>query len=150
MEGRYIESVQIDKNIILVAQSGAAKTIIDCEGMNNRVLQVQGTSNYAAVVDGFKMVGGTTTGNGGGINISSIVVVGNCIVKDSSAVNGGGIAISGSGVNPVIANCEITGNISSSNGGGVYYNNSAKPTLKACSILSNTASGMGGGIYGED
>jgi parallel beta-helix repeat protein len=151
LEGRYIESVEIDKNIILVGQSGATKTIIDCEGTSNRVLNIQNTSNYAAVVDGFTILGGkTTTADGGGINISSTVVVGNCLVKNGSAVNGGGIAISGSGVKPVIANCEIRENSSSANGGGIYYSNSAKPIIKACSIFSNTASGMGGGIYGED
>jgi parallel beta-helix repeat protein len=150
-EGIYYESIEVDgKDLVIVSSSGAENTIIDNTFMGTRGILIKNTSNLKTIIDGFTIEGGESSANGGGIFIDSASpVISNCVLENNSAVNGGGLAISGSTAFPAITNCTIQTNSASNNGGGIYFNSQSKPVIKGCSVSWNTSSGLGGGIYGE-
>lgn len=149
-EGLYPEKLSISKDVVIIGESGNGKTVIDSEGLNGRTVEISGTSELSCIIDGISILGGLTTGDGGGIYVNNAApVIVNCIMISNSATNGGGVAVSGAGAYPVFVKCSVTGNQASGNGGGIYFNNQAAPVIKACGIYSNTSTGTGGGIYGE-
>ena len=105
-----------------------------------------------ALVDGFVIQDGYTTGNGGGVYAANYVSVSNCVIKNNQGGNGAGLYL----VNHCEAtDCDIFGNTALYYGGGAYVSSS---TLTYChlhrNLCDNTATGnlqrRGGGIYGEN
>jgi hypothetical protein len=98
--------------------------------------------NTNAVLDGFTLLNGAATDNGGGVYcVSTSAVVTNCILVGNSAPYGGG-AYSGT-----LNNCVLSTNIAGVGGGA------AGAVLNACTLLGNSASlnaggANGGGVYG--
>jgi hypothetical protein len=121
-------------------------TIIDCNG-NGR-----GFAFYMGE-DADSKVAGLTITNGDGLvggaiysSKNSSPLITNCVIRNNSAVFGGGIACTnGSKSYPVITNCKIIANSALVGGGGVYLNGSS-PTIKNC-IISGNAAPDGGAIY---
>ncbi len=121
-------------------------TIIDCEGGNWR-----GFAFYNGE-DADSKVAGLTITNGYGLvggaiysSKNSSPSITNCVIRNNSAVWGGGIACTNGKSYPVITNCQIIANSALVGGGGIYLNGSS-PTIKNC-IISGNAAPDGGAIY---
>jgi hypothetical protein len=63
-------------------------------------------------------------------------IIRNCILLDSAAEEGGGIAVVGAG-QPLIEDCCIAENHSQSNGTGVYLGPACNATIRRCTIEEN-------------
>ncbi|MCL2882539.1 MAG: hypothetical protein FWF45_06620 [Coriobacteriia bacterium] len=82
-------------------------------------------------------------GNGGGIYAPTATLTGCTIANNNSGAYGGGIYVTGL---VTLTNCIVSGNDDySSSGGGIYADNSA--TLSGCTVSGNRAGGSGGGVY---
>lgn len=118
------------------------------------VLGVYGTANVSASRIEFINGGqGNDTQDGGGIQFEATgtLTLGNVVVRDNVAVNGGGIAMrSGAGPSTLrlLANTRIADNEASDDGGGIHLAN--RTTLRVdspdVSIADNEAMWGGGGI----
>jgi len=120
-------------------------TVIDCEGKDRGFIFYMGENADSKVAgltitNGYGLVGGAIYS----YNNSSPLIT-NCVVKNNSAVRGGGIACTNGNSYPVITNCQIIANSASFGGGGFYLNGSS-PTIKNCIISGNVAP-EGGAIY---
>jgi parallel beta-helix repeat protein len=97
-----------------------------------------------------KITNNTISGNsGGGINLSatdSITITEN-IIKNNTALYGGGIYNNSSGY-VLISKNTISGNTAKSYGGGIMIQSQTKTKVTGNKIESNSASEHGGGIYG--
>ena len=121
-------------------------------------LDVNPSSAYLTVLDGFTITGGNSDGSGssrygGGMyNSNSSPTVTNCTFSGNKAsgiageVGGGGMYNEGS--SPTVTNCTFNGNTSNSNGGGMYDKGSS-PIVTNCTFSGNTG-GNGGGMYYKD
>jgi len=106
--------------------------------------------NNTAVLDGFTIKNGYTTGStyGGGIsNTYASPTLRNLVVKNNKGDYGGGLSTSyGS---PIVTDCIFTGNVAVNSGGGILNSSNsgtlAAPVFTNCIIMGNTAS-AGGGI----
>ena len=105
------------------------------------------------VVSGFTIKNGNPGDYGGAIyctyggNFPSTPTIDNCIIKNNTALYGGGIGCVYSGV--TITNCQIINN-TSSYGGGIYslfpWRATDNLVVVNCIISGNNASNQGGGI----
>lgn len=90
----------------------------------------------------------STTYGGGGIYISAIGRVRNCIISNNLAGVGGGVTMA---VGGLLTNCAVADNISLGNAGGIYMRDAGAPgALVTDCVISNNqtgGSGSGGGIY---
>jgi predicted outer membrane repeat protein len=99
--------------------------------------------NWSGVVTDNTIEGNKASTDGGGISCGgSVLVRGNMIVQNSSSRNGGGIYSSG--------NVTIIGNtvtLNSANGdGGAFYCSSGGPVFSYNTVTENTALGLGDGV----
>jgi predicted outer membrane repeat protein len=147
--GNYNENILFfgSKTITLISENGAVSTVID--GGNNDTVVIFAAGNNSTL-DGFTIINGSTSENGGGILIgsSSSPTIVNCIITDNEASAGGGISCGESSApvitNSIIQNNSATGATSESNGGGIHISPSASPTITN-SIIKNNKSGRNGG-----
>lgn len=127
--GTYAERITIKSGVALYGGFAGTETALAQRNWNANVTTLDGTNSGTVVtisggagpttrIDGFKITGG-------------------------NAVNGGGIAISGS--SPTIVNNLISLNMSTGNGAGIYCYDSS-PTIMGNSINFNSAGVDGGGI----
>lgn len=96
-----------------------------------------------AVLSGFKLTGGGTSGYGGGgvYAVSSSALVTNCVISGNvSSANGGG-AVSGTLIDCTISDNDSEGTLS---GGGVFNS-----SVSHCIISNNTSVYLGGGAAGS-
>jgi predicted outer membrane repeat protein len=114
-----------------------AATILD-GGHNGAVITLNGAN--PCVIQGFTITNGVNSG----IYIYDChPTISNCVIKNNSAIYGGGIfSVS---ANPVISDCTIIENAANSRGGAIYCKYGS-PIITHCRIHSNT-SDNGGGIY---
>ena len=146
-DGTYTENLSIDKDIKIISENGAEKTIID-GGKITHVIGFGSSTTRDCVLDGF------TVTNGGGDDAGGILVSGgfpilrNLIITGNrnEKYSGGGIDVVGEGANPVIEDCIITDNYATDSGGGLMVAQKATATIKDVTISNNTAGGNGGGI----
>ena len=146
--------------------TGPAAGVTISGGGLSRVFQVD--SGVNATLRGLTISGGSTTGNGGGVDDSGSVTLIDCTLSGNSAANGGGLETepggtaalisstisdnttsgSGGGVGnqgaTTLTNCTVAAN-SAANGAGLY-NAGGSTALYDCTISGNTASGSGGGL----
>ena len=125
-DGVYSGTRNIDldfsgRTITLISTGGPANCIIDCES-SGRGFNFHSGENRTSVVEGFTVINGYISDNGGGISVvNSSPSLKNCIIADNQSNN--------------------------HDGGGVYVNNGA-PIFLNCTFYRNTARyGDGGGIY---
>ncbi len=118
------------------------ETIIDANGLNNRVITATGTENI--VLDGLSITGGNTEDRGGGVYMENIksATIANCWFYENRATrDGGGIACFKA--SPYIHNCRITNNLSPGGGGG-FYGEELSSTILNCEFSENSGTDGGG------
>ncbi len=147
----------------------AAGVTISGGGMS-RVFQVD--SGATAVLSALNIVGGLTTGNGGGIyDDGGTVTLIDCTISGNSADAGGGvfatkrgtIGLTGSAISDdtatngggglydyyatiTLTDCTVSGN-SAADGGGAFATKRGTIGMTGCTISGNTATNNGGGLY---
>ncbi|MBU1650755.1 hypothetical protein KKA00_00930 [bacterium] len=125
------------RNIVVMSETGAENTIIDCQGSGNGAY-FHTAETEAAVFAGFTIKSGSNT-YGGGIRINNASpTVERCIIRNNSGSYGGGIYVNGG--NPVFLHNTIVAN-SATNGGAMYATGYANPVISSNIIATNTASG---------
>jgi hypothetical protein len=155
------------KSLSLVSQSGAAATIIDCQGQLGRARGftfINGETN-AAVLDGFTIQNGaaefSTGAAGAGISIQAASpTIRNCVIKNCTAFGSSFVARAG-GVyilngSPRFENCTFTdnrveGSGNDVGGGGLGIDGASNPTFIKCAftgnqVKSNSVEGVGGAV----
>lgn len=123
-------------------------TIIDCEGGArgfdfNTWEKTDSKVAGLTIINGYGMVGGAIYS----YNNSSPTIT-NCVIRNNSAIYGGGIASTNGKSHPVITNCHIIANSALVGGGGVYLNGSS-PIINNC-IFSGNVAPDGGAIYSRN
>lgn len=116
--GNYVLTqgeLYVGKNLVLAG--GTPVPILDGNA-SSRVLKLEG--NFSLTLD-------------------------NLVVTNGSAVDGGGIFVSGGEL--TLINSEVRQNNASNNGGGIFLNTLGTVTLASGEVSQNTAVAGGGGIY---
>ena len=85
-------------------------------GSSVQVFQVQ--SGATATLSGLTISGGSTTGNGGGLDVNGSATLIDCTISGNSAASGGGV-YTGPGGTATLTSSTINGNTASGAGGGV-------------------------------
>jgi hypothetical protein len=155
------------KAITVRGQSGAAATIIDCEGSSTdphrgfRFHRAEGEASVledVSIINAYaptELVGWDIRSNGGGIYVGANCrpTIRRCVIRDSHASSFGGGIFCAERSEPTLVDCTIHNNESSGHdidggGGGIYCHDESKPTIKGCMISENSATqSYGGGIY---
>ncbi|MBE0640966.1 MAG: right-handed parallel beta-helix repeat-containing protein, partial [Bacteroidales bacterium] len=91
---------------------------------------------------------GKVAGHGGGLYMYqySKLTMSHSVVRNCSAVSGGGIYLSDNS-SPVFTHTTISGYGAGVSGGGVYFGNNSSPPMSNSTIIRNTANSYGGGMY---
>lgn len=149
--GLYYENIDfLGKSISVRSRHGTALTVIDGSGSGS-VVTFSGGEDAGTVLDGFTLINGAGTEDGGtGVYRGGAVlcvgadptITGN-ILRGNTATVGGAIYCSGS--SPLIAENVITAN-NADEGAGIACVDSSSPIIAGNMIHDNTAAGAGGGI----
>ena len=156
------------KDLVLLAESGSAVTIIDVAGSEQdpaRGILLGSALTQATVVDGFTIVNGFMAEmsepslarsadarhdlSGAGIMIRGFCspIVRNCIIRNcSSAFTGGGLGIE-LGAAPRLENVVVRGCSAGIQGGGLSLETGADATLINCIFIGNRALNGGGAHF---
>ncbi len=124
--------------------TGPAAGVTISAGGKSRVFQVDG--GVTASLSGLTITGGSTSGNGGGLENLGTVALTDCTVSGNSAGNGGGGIANFPSAIATLTDCIVSAN-SAANGGGIANSRYAQVTLTDSTISNNSASSYGGGIY---
>ena len=132
--------ITLKKALILRSVNGPGATVID-GSLTGRCVFIQHTN---AVLDGFTLFRGSTSGDGGGAYVDGGTVR-NCDIASNQCIGGwsmgGGVALVNGGR---LECCRIRDNVGK-RGGGAYVGRGSRMT--GCTILSNRATGeWGGGV----
>ncbi len=101
-------------------------------------------SGVTATLSGLTMSGGSTTGDGAGLENNGTVTLTACTISGNSAGgNGGGVDNTGTAT---LTDCTVSGN-SAASGAGIAQEAASMITLSASTLTSNTATSSGGGIW---
>lgn len=134
------------KPLILLSANGAARCVIDCQGLGTGV-SFESNEDNRSILRGFTIRNGRA--EGGAIRCSSASpLIQACRLEANGSPDQNGGAIHNSSANPVIENCIIAKNISSSGGG--IYNDASSPLIRNCTLADNTAVSSGGAMYNAD
>jgi hypothetical protein len=164
-----------DRNLVVMSESGAALTILDCEEVG-RAFYLHGGQVAASRIEGFTIVNGKAPDGsgydkGGGLYAwNASPTLRDLRLVDCSAEYGGGLALDGSttqadsllatgctadydgagifvtGSSVTLSALTLMGNITPWGGGGLALKNGSTATLARVLIAGNSA-GDGGGIY---
>ena len=104
-------------------------------------------TDIQAVCDGFTIQNGIAPDgfDGGGVEMYKDAVLRNCMIRNNTARNGGGIYMNGG----TVANCQIFNNTANEDGGGVEVQGTEASTqniISNCLIFNNTATYYSGGV----
>jgi len=155
--GTYYENINfIGKNIVVKSSGSAESTIIDgsqpSDPNNSSVVKfVTSEDSITATLDGFTITCGSGSWSwagkvGGGIWIENAqAVIKDCIIKNNSAVKGGGLSCGYDNAHQylnscVLINCVITNNTSQYDGSGIYVNFYASIDIDHCTLANNNFS----------
>ena len=146
-DGTYTENFDIDKDIKIISENGAEKTIID-GGKITHVIGFGSSTTRDCVLDGFTVTNGGGDDAGGIFVAEGSPILRNLIITGNRCEkwSGGGIDVIGEGANPLIEDCIITDNYATDSGGGLMVAQKATATINDVTINNNTAGGNGGGI----
>ncbi len=139
------------KAIVVTSQSGAAATIIDCQGLGRGFIFTSGES-ATSVLSHVTITNGSAT-EGGAIyaHVAKPTITDNIIVKNSAADAGGGIFVYGASSNPSeLARNTISGNsvltgVAARRGGGIWSNSLAHVIVD--NVISDNNADEGGGVW---
>ncbi|MHC4574912.1 MAG: right-handed parallel beta-helix repeat-containing protein [Planctomycetota bacterium] len=128
-----------------------ANTIIDCK-QSTRALTFKNGEHRHTVVNGFTIINGTSSGEGGGaihIAFGSGPTIANVIINNCSTSNADGGAIYvGPNCRPSLKNCTITNCAAfEGSGGAVYCGTAGSLALTNCVFQDNFATYDGGAVY---
>ncbi len=148
--GTYTEAIDFKgKAIELIGLAGAQATVIDATGLFEPVVsmhagegpgsKLRGVTLTGGFNQSFGVPGGGLSGFGFGFTPVASPTIEDCIVRDNTAMGGGGIA-----ANATIRRTSIYGNVSALlDGGGVY----GAVTMEDCIVADNLATdAYGGGV----
>ncbi len=124
-------------------------TIID--GQNSvRCISIAGAvGGDGALIDGFTITRGKTSGPGGGINIGAgaAPTINHCIISSNHAGGDGG-GICNTTISPLIYNCQFRSNTATGEGGAIHNESSpqiaSSPVIVNCTFLGNQGYNGGG------
>jgi hypothetical protein len=124
-------------------------TIID--GQNSvRCISIAGAvGGDGALIDGFTITGGKTSGPGGGIYIATgtVPTINHCIISNNQAGGDGG-GICHNMVSSLIFNCQFRSNTATGEGGAIHNESSpqiaSSPVIVNCTFLGNQGYNGGG------
>lgn len=131
-----------------LSESGAEATILDAEGQG-RVCYIQGYNELT--IDGFTFANGVAPAfgyyEGGGIvgHLSSPIIK-NCIFRNNSAGQGGGIWYGGQHATRV-TNCQFYNNTADYGAGVFLINSELSSTFRNCTFRDNHANYYGGAVF---
>ena len=138
-------------NLILVSESGAGLTIMDCSSAGRGFLFVSGEDS-TSVLDGFTITRGFHDIGGAVYCKDSSPTMRNCTFSANQSTGVGG-AVACSAASPLIADCLFEGNSSElaleGEGGGLYCSQGAAPAVRRCVFFGNS-SDMGGAVSCSD
>ncbi len=120
--------------------TGPAAGVTISGGGNSRVFQVD--SGVTAALSGLTITGGSTSGNGGGLENLGTATLTDCTVSGNSASSGGGLDNDDTAT-LTLTDCTLSGNSASSDDGGGLENDGTA-TLTVCTLSANSASSGGG------
>jgi predicted outer membrane repeat protein len=125
-----------------------AMTIIDCQ-QTGRGFIFNSNEGPNTVIDGFTVINGSITGQGGGaifVDVNSSPTIVNVTMNNCSVTgaNGGAIYVDANS-SPTFINCVIT-NCSADNGGGAHCDANSSPIFKHCNFRFNSAAQVGGAM----
>jgi hypothetical protein len=129
------------KRVTVVAEDSSALVVIDCQQSGRGFWFGSGETSLSRLV-GVTIINGSTPDSGGAILIEngSAPEIIDCLIRDNtSAANGGGVAVYGSG-SALIKGCTIVHNQATS-GAGIYIDGGA-PRTENCIVALNTAGGI--------
>lgn len=163
--GTYLENLDFSgRSVTVLGVDGADATVLDGSADWELLLPTvtfQSGEGDDAVLDGFTVTGGTTTGQGGGIRIldasptlRNLVVTGNSAWDYAEEGGGGGIYARGGA--PTLRGLRVEGNYGESGteddyhglGGGIMLDG-ADAVIENVTVSGNWA-GDGGGLYLRD
>jgi predicted outer membrane repeat protein len=131
------------RTIVLVSESGADATVIDCQG-EGRAFRFSGDENPAATIQGFTITNGHAEELGGAFwmegSAPSIV---DCVFRGNTSGFGGGAIHIGLGAAPYIEYCVFEDNVAHDYGGAIYTYGSMPYVLE--SDFSGNSAGINGG-----
>jgi hypothetical protein len=132
-------------------QPGCA--VIDAGGAG-RVLVCEGVDSTSSIV-GFTLTGGRAAGRddagrGGAVLCRNASPhLSNCVLRGNAAVEGGAVAVVGSG-RPLLSGCRLWQNEAQNAGGAIVWRNVRGGRLDKCDLRDNTAGSAGGALYAVD
>jgi len=133
------------RTITLVSESGAAATVIDCQGQG-RAFEFSGNENPGATIQGFTVTNGSAVDLGGAFWMeNSAPSIVDCVFTNNTSGFGGGALHIGLGAAPYIEYCVFEDNIASDYGGAIYTYGSM-PYVLECDFRGNSAGINGGAI----
>jgi len=152
--GTYNGNINLrGKDITLVSSNPddpnvVASTIIDCQ-QSGRGFIFNSGEDADTIVDGFTIINGSLTGEGGAgiyVDPNSSPTIINVTISDCdvSGANGGGIYVDVNSA-PTFINCTVT-DCSAVDGGGAFCDFNSAPIFNHCTFGDNSAN-IGGGIY---
>jgi len=133
---------------IVIQGNGAAKTIIDANGLDRVFDIAAGSSVQLLVFDLTLKRGDPGNSDGGGIRgRSGRLVLRDTHITENSARNGGGIYVPANATDVEIIRSSITRNRASGLGGGIYSGGPLE--LVNVTLSENVAGSLGGGIRAD-
>lgn len=135
------------QNFVLRAEHGPRNCCIDLEDSGLAFFLVV-DETPEAVVDGFRIIDGDSSGGGAFyIHHSSQVTIANCILENNHSYFDGGAILCDDDSSPTLTNCVIRGNNTFGSGGGISFLSTGHLTLINCAIQGNEAQLDGGGVF---
>jgi hypothetical protein len=130
--------------VLLVSESAADHTIMDCEGAG-RGFRFDSGEDSLAVVEGFTVRNAVADSGGGFLINGASPVIRGCVVIDCRAQYGGGICCIRDAA-PKIEDCTLERNMATY-GGAIYCEWGGSPHIVNSLIASNHVSENGGGLW---
>ncbi len=146
-----LQNRNINKSLHIVGLFNSTDTLYISGNNNNRIFEI--TNAPKVTLDSLVLIYGVSSGNGGAILIvdSDTVIINNSIIRENTAVGGGGIYITTSDYDSTfvaVTNSIISGNVSNGYGGGIYSRCSISSAFSVLTIDNSDIIGnIGEGIY---
>lgn len=160
-----------NRDVALVSETGAASTIIDCEGLD-RALEFHLYARSTAVVDGFTIRNGSAEFGGGIYCVFSAPEIRNCRIEHCTAARAGGAIRYSETPDAVLENCDFYYNVADRGGalstldttieltdcdafynsarsGGAMHLHRGTTSLRDCALRYNVADECGGAVYAD-
>ena len=145
--GTYTERINFSgKRIQLKCDANPGACILIGDGTGS-IVTFPGGEDSTTILDGFKITGGNSALDGGGMLINSSPSIINCIFSENNALDRGGAIFLRQRSAPMIQNCIFNNNTTLKDGGAIYCDSDSQPYIKNCEFSGNySIDGKGGAI----